>query len=353
VLDVMLRKVREIKKATGINVPFPEDSKSIIDTITQSLLLNPDRKISTRRSDVNQIEFNFEEFDEARKLELEVSDKYKKAADRASQSRSIFAQHAIKAEEIEQDLRENDEAIGSPQVVENYVVDGLRSLFGVQIDREKSGYLLYTANLPQSVKTLLPAKSSVKVSFESPTPEDHIIANGGLPMHTFADLAKALNRSTVYLSGLQTRFDLPTFDGACYSEAYLAFLQTLVHLRTLSITEETLRDLWHIEKKLLVLLHADSTGSPTWFLDSCGATTCPKRRLLLTNYELGAEVQGKGVQLSLNFADTAPELFAGQEMGEDALRVLNDYRKLYARISAEVKAEVPHLRAAVAWSKRV
>ena len=82
-------------------------------------------------------------------------------------------------------------------------------------------------------------------------------------MHTFADLAKALNRSMVYLSGLQSRFDIPTFDGAGYSEAYLAFLQTVVHLRTLSIAEETLRDLWHIEKKLLVLLHADSTGSPT------------------------------------------------------------------------------------------
>jgi hypothetical protein len=36
-----LRKVREIKRATGINVPFPEDSQSIIDTITQALLLNP------------------------------------------------------------------------------------------------------------------------------------------------------------------------------------------------------------------------------------------------------------------------------------------------------------------------
>ncbi len=128
----------------------------------------------------------------------------------------------------------------------------------------------------------------------------------------------------------------------------------MVHLRTLSITEETLRDLWHIEKKLLVLLHADSTGSPTWFLDSCGATTNPKRRLLLTNYELVAEVHGKGVQLGLNFAgDATPELFAGQEMGEDALRVLNDYRKLHARITADVKAEVPHVRAAVAWSKRV
>ena len=41
VLDVLLRKVREIKRSTGINVPFPEDSQSIIDTITQSLLLNP------------------------------------------------------------------------------------------------------------------------------------------------------------------------------------------------------------------------------------------------------------------------------------------------------------------------
>ena len=172
-------------------------------------------------------------------------------------------------------------------------------------------------------------------------------------MHNFADLAQALNRSTVYLSGLQSRFELPVIDGVGYSEAYLAFLQTVVHLRTLSISEETLRGLWHIEKKLLVLLHADSTGSTTWFLDACGATTSPKRRLLLTNYELGVEVHGKGLQLGLNFADTAPELFAGQEMGEDALRVLNDYRKLQARISADVKTELPQVRAAVAWSKRV
>ncbi len=99
-------------------------------------------------------------------------------------------------------------------------------------------------------------------------------------MKTFADLAKALNRSTVYLSGLQSRFELPVIEGVGYSSAYLAFIQRVVHLRTLSITEEMLRDLWHIEKKLLVLLHADSTGSPTWSLDSCGATTSPKNSFI-------------------------------------------------------------------------
>lgn len=182
VLDVILRKVREIKKATGINVPFPEDSKSIIDTITQSLLLNPDRKIGSRRAPSNQIEFDFGEFDEARRLGLEVSDKYQKAADQTSRRLSIFAQHAIKAEEIEPDLRENDDAIGSPATVEAFVVGSLKTLFGVQIDREKLGYLLYTANLPHTAKDLLPAKPTVKVSFESPTPEGHIYLGRNHPL---------------------------------------------------------------------------------------------------------------------------------------------------------------------------
>jgi hypothetical protein len=180
---VILRKVREIKRATGINVPFPEDSKSIIDTITQSLLLNPGRKISTRRGkDSNQVEFDFEEFNEARKIGIEVTDKYKKAADLATHSRSIFAQHAIKADEIEKDLRENDEAIGSPDAVERFVVEGLRAIFGVQIDREKSGYLLYTLNLPASAKSLLPVGQTLKISFESPTPENHLYIGRNHPL---------------------------------------------------------------------------------------------------------------------------------------------------------------------------
>jgi hypothetical protein len=167
---------------TGSNNAKDAYSKSIIDTITQSLLLNPDRKISTRRSDRNQIEFNFEDFNEARKLELEVSDKYKKAADRESQRRSIFAQEAIKAGEIEQDLRENDDAIGSPAAVESFVVGSLKTLFGVQIDREKLGYLLFSANLPSAAKALLPTKPTVKVSFESPTPVDHVYLGRNHPL---------------------------------------------------------------------------------------------------------------------------------------------------------------------------
>jgi len=170
---------------------------------------------------------------------------------------------------------------------------------------------------------------------------------------TLGEMATALNRSTVYLQGVQARFELPVFKGAGYSEAYLAFLTTLVHLRTLSISEETLRDLWHIEKKLLQLLCVDSTGSPTWFLDACGQTSHPKRRLLLTNHDLGVEIPSGALQLGLNFSDKLPELFAGKEMGEDAMRVLNKYIKLYTSIRSEVQAELPSVLAAAGLAKQI
>jgi len=170
VLDVLLRKVREIKRATGINVPFPEDSQSIIDTITQALLLNPGRQIERKRNK-NQIEFDFGDFGEAASAKANVTRKVDEAAEREKASRSIFAQNAIKAQEIETDLREVDEAIGDPKAVEEFVAATLNNLLGVEIRRERKGYRIVTGNLPSPLRDLLPPGDLVNVSFQSPTPE--------------------------------------------------------------------------------------------------------------------------------------------------------------------------------------
>jgi superfamily II DNA or RNA helicase len=175
VLDVLLRKVREIKRDTGINVPFPEDSQSIIDTITQALLLNPDRKIS-RRTEHKQLEFDFSEFDEAAKAKRNVTRKVDEAAEREKATRSIFAQFAIQAGEIEQDLKEVDEAIGNPKAVEDFVIGTLQSIFGVQVipDKTQPGYVLVTGNLPPLLVDLLPPGPEVSVTFQSPPPKGFV-----------------------------------------------------------------------------------------------------------------------------------------------------------------------------------
>ena len=159
-----------------------------------------------------------------------------------------------------------------------------------------------------------------------------------------------LNRSTVYLSGLQKRFELPAIEGAAGSAAYLEFFRTVVCLRTFGVSEETLRELWTLEKKLLTLLHVDATGSRTWFLDACGRTTHRDRRLLLSNYDLGIPLDAREVQTGLDFSDRLPELFEGKAMGEDALRVLDDCLKLEKSILHDVRAELPHAREAVKWA---
>ena len=58
-----------------------------------------------------------------------------------------------------------------------------------------------------------------------------IARTGNLTMETklltLKELAASLNRSTVYLTGLQKRFELPALGGAAYSPAYVAFLRGL------------------------------------------------------------------------------------------------------------------------------
>ena len=163
-------------------------------------------------------------------------------------------------------------------------------------------------------------------------------------------MAKTLNRDVVYLAGLQKRFGLPTCDGATFPDAYLEFFRTVVYLRTFGVSEESLRDLWVLEKKLLTLLHVDSTGSQTWFLDACGRTKHRDRRLMLSNFDLGIPLAAREVQTGLDFSDRLPELFEGKAMGEDALRLLDECLKLEKAILKDVRSELPQIRAATKWA---
>ena len=61
----------------------------------------------------------------------------------------------------------------------------------------------------------------------------------------------------------------------------------------------------------------------------------------------------RAVQLGLSFAATLPELFAGKDMGEDALRVLGDYLTRYHAIRSDVAAERPVVIAANRWSRQL
>jgi len=170
-----------------------------INTFAQAVI--SDSQAAARRRDAKQLTFDFGEVDEVKQKELVATKAIEKAADREHATRSIFAQHAIKASEIEQDLKQSDEAIGNPAAVESFVTESLMNILGVQITRDKKakGFTLYTTNLPPVLKNALPTENQLKVSFFSPTPEGYIYLGRN---HIFVEqlcqylMANSLNSKT-------------------------------------------------------------------------------------------------------------------------------------------------------------
>jgi hypothetical protein len=168
-------------------------------------------------------------------------------------------------------------------------------------------------------------------------------------MTSMTELAKRLGRPAMWIAGVQKRFGLPVLES--YSEGYECFLRKILYLRVLGVSEESLREFWGVERKLIEVLHLDSQSSPTWMVDACSVAGDPDRRLLLSNIDLGFLLPATDLQIGLNFAASSPELFAGKEMGEDALRLISDYRTRLTALCSSVDSESKLLRDALKWGK--
>jgi len=162
-------------------------------------------------------------------------------------------------------------------------------------------------------------------------------------------MAERLGRPVLWISGVQKRFGLPVLES--YPEGYEAFLGKILHLRILGVSEESLREFWAVERKLIEVLHLDPQTSPTWMVDACAFQADPDRRLLLSNIDLGFNLPSTSIQIGLNFTTSSPELFAGKEMGEDALRLISDYRTRLTTIRSTVASGSRILRSALKWEK--
>jgi superfamily II DNA or RNA helicase len=151
VLDVLLRKHKAIRGALGVSVPIPSDSNAVVEAILEGLLLRQDSGgIETRLP-------GFDEFFQPRQKELFAE--WENAADREKRSRTMFAQHAIKPDEVAAELTAAREAVGSGTDVARFVRDGVTRAHGV-MSAGSTGTI--TINLNESRQALRDAVRYVK-----------------------------------------------------------------------------------------------------------------------------------------------------------------------------------------------
>jgi superfamily II DNA or RNA helicase len=141
VLDVLLRKHQRIRKALGVAVPVPTDSAAVIDAILEGLITRGrpgEAAFEQLALDVGDVTAPFD-----RQLELE----WQTAAEREKRTQAMYAQHAIKPDEVYRELLATREATGAGVEVKRFVTQALRA-YGATVREGSRGGLV--ANLEEA-----------------------------------------------------------------------------------------------------------------------------------------------------------------------------------------------------------
>ncbi len=116
VLDVLLRKHEQIRKALGISVPVPDRSDDVVQAILEGLLL--------RDAPGEQLAFEGVGLEKRTGLHRE----WDSAAARERQSRTKYAQAGIQPAEVARELAEMRASLGTPAEVAAFTAEALSAL---------------------------------------------------------------------------------------------------------------------------------------------------------------------------------------------------------------------------------
>ena len=175
VLDVLLRKHKAIRNSLGISVPVPVSSEDVIEAVFEGLLLRG-HEAGTSQS---QLLPGLEEY--FRPQRDEIFAKWDQVADREKASRTVFAQHTIKVEEVRQELQAARDAMGSGVDVAAFVKGALQSQGAHLVEGKSLG--LHLKDIPRSLKELLGFnKDTVQVRFEPPVSDTELLLNRTHPV---------------------------------------------------------------------------------------------------------------------------------------------------------------------------
>ena len=165
VLDVLLRKHQAIRAATGVSVPVPDESDSVVEALLEGLVLRGRAEPSQQVFDLGL---------EQRRDELHVA--WESAAERERRSLTKYAQEAIHPDEVAAEVAAARAALGGHADVEAFTVEALR-LFGGSVTRSGHGWDLVTTTLPVGLRDALPAGHTEPLPLhrDVPVPRGHAL----------------------------------------------------------------------------------------------------------------------------------------------------------------------------------
>jgi superfamily II DNA or RNA helicase len=193
VLEVILRKAEEIRKATGVTVPLPDNRGPVTDALMASMML--------RRGGTRQLALDLRLDDGSKAMEA----RWRDASENEKKSRARFAQNAMRPQEIAPEWEKVRSLLGSPEDAKAFVGQAM-TRFGVQLEPRKSLLLAHVDALENGLRERLAQRGlsgSVRLATSEPAPSGTSLLTRTHPLT--ATLAEALVEASLdpeTLSGL-------------------------------------------------------------------------------------------------------------------------------------------------------
>lgn len=185
VLDVILRKAEEIRKATGVTVPLPEERGPVTDALMAAMML--------RQGPADQLPLDF------RQSALDLGDsvkvmeaRWRDVAENEKKSRARFAQNVMKPQEVAPEWAKAETLLGSPQEA-RFFVERTMTRFGVPLEPRKTMLLAHVNALSPALRERLKEhelEGSVCLAVAEPAPSGSTLLTRAHPLT--ATLAEAL-----------------------------------------------------------------------------------------------------------------------------------------------------------------
>jgi superfamily II DNA or RNA helicase len=180
VLEVILRKAEEIRKATGVTVPLPDERGPVTDALMASMML--------RRGVSPQLTLDLRLDDGAKVMEA----RWRDASENEKRSRARFAQNAMKPQEVAPEWEKVRTLLGSPGEARLFVERAM-ARFGVPLETRKTVLLAHVDALDAGLRERLAEhdlNGSVRLATAEPAPSGTALLTRTHPLT--ASLAEAL-----------------------------------------------------------------------------------------------------------------------------------------------------------------
>lgn len=193
VLEVILRKAEEIRKATGVTVPLPDNRGPVTDALMASMML--------RRGGTRQLALDLRLDDGTKAMET----RWRDASESEKKSRARFAQNAMKPQEVAPEWEKVRALLGSPADAKVFIERAM-SRFGVPLEPRKTLLVAHVHALEAGLKERLAQRDltgSVRLAMVEPAPSGTALLTRTHPLT--ATLAEALVEASLdpeALSGL-------------------------------------------------------------------------------------------------------------------------------------------------------